>query len=278
MRAVRTIAELRNRLAGERPAGRTVGLVPTMGALHDGHLSLFRAARSRCDTVVATIFVNPAQFGPGEDYQRYPRSEAADLAAAEAGGVNLVFLPSVAEMYPDGFQTSVCPGRLGRIVEGAARPGHFEGVATVVAKLFNLVEPGVAFFGQKDAQQLAVVRRLIADLGFDVAAIACPTVREPDGLALSSRNAYLSAEERAVAPALYRALTRARSRARGPRDSERIMLDELGRAPGLEVDYALAVDPETFDAAAPGAPALLVVAARLGTTRLIDNLPVEQWA
>ncbi|HYX84602.1 MAG TPA: pantoate--beta-alanine ligase [Gaiellales bacterium] len=236
----------------------TVGLVPTMGALHAGHRALLRRARTECDRVVMSLFVNPTQFGPGEDFSRYPRDEAADRAVAAEEGVDVVFAPTAAEMYPDGFETTVSVGSLAARWEGAARPGHFEGVATVVLKLFNRLQPDVAYFGQKDAQQLAVVRRLVRDLdlGVDIRAVA--TVREPDGLAVSSRNVYLSADERERAPSLYRAL--------------------LARDPGLvegDLDYLVTVDPDTFDEVDPRPGALVIGAARFGATRLIDNIPLE---
>ena len=203
MRVVRTVGELRKARAA---LPGKVGLVPTMGALHDGHVSLVNAARAGSDSVVASIFVNPTQFGPNEDFTRYPRNEAADLATFESLGVDLVFVPGVDEMYLPGDSTFVDVGRLGEVIEGAERPGHFRGVATVVTKLFAMVQPDRAYFGQKDGQQAVVVRRLTRDLALPVEIVVCPTVREPDGLALSSRNRYLSAAERAQAPALYGAL------------------------------------------------------------------------
>jgi pantoate--beta-alanine ligase len=236
----------------------TIGLVPTMGALHAGHRALLRRARAECDEVVMSLFVNPAQFGPGEDFDRYPRDEVRDRAIAAEDGVGRVFAPPVAEMYPDGFATTVSVGELGRIFEGAHRPGHFDGVATVVAKLFNLVRPDAAYFGQKDAQQLAVIRRMTADLALGVEIRAVETVREPDGLALSSRNAYLSPEERRRAPSLHRAL--------------------VDRDPSLiegDVDYLAVVDADTFAEVDPRPGALVIGAARFGSTRLIDNIRIE---
>jgi pantoate--beta-alanine ligase len=232
----------------------TTGLVPTMGALHAGHRALLRRARGECDEVVMSLFVNPAQFGPGEDFDRYPRDRA--IAAEE--GVDRVFAPSAAEIYPRGFSTTVTVGELGTIFEGAHRPGHFDGVATVVLKLFNLVRPDVAYFGQKDAQQLAVVRRMVSDLALGVDVRSVETVREPDGLALSSRNAYLSEDERRRAPSLHRAL--------------------VARDPGLvegDVDYLAVVEPVTFARVDPRPGALVVGAARFGATRLIDNIRIE---
>jgi pantoate--beta-alanine ligase len=244
-----------------------------MGALHEGHLSLVKAARDDCDAVVVSIFVNPLQFGPREDFASYPRDEAADAQLLAEAGVDLVFLPTVEEMYPPGRTTTVSVGELGTLLEGADRPGHFDGVATVVAKLFNQVQPRVAYFGQKDAQQVAVIRRMVNDLSFDLELSIQPTVREPDGLAMSSRNAYLSAEERSRAPALYRALLEG---------AETLRKEDVGAAEkkmwellvgeGLEPSYAAAVDPDSFGPPTGRGGVLLVIAARLGTTRLIDNL------
>jgi pantoate--beta-alanine ligase len=236
----------------------TRGLVPTMGALHDGHRALLRRARAECDEVVMSLFVNPAQFGPGEDFDRYPRDEERDRAIAAEEGVDRVFAPTVADMYPDGFSTTVSVGALGSVFEGAHRPGHFDGVATVVLKLFNLIRPDAAYFGQKDAQQLAVIRRMTADLGLGVQIRAVETVREADGLALSSRNTYLSAEERRRAPSLHRAL--------------------VARDPGLvegDLDYLAVVDADTFAEVEPGPGALVVGAARFGSTRLIDTIRLK---
>jgi pantoate--beta-alanine ligase len=227
-----------------------VGLVPTMGAFHEGHLSLFRAARAENDTVVASLFVNPAQFGAGEDLASYPRDEEADAARAEDAGVGVLFAPSAAELYPDGFQTWVDVEELGSVLEGEHRPGHFRGVATICLKLFNLVRPDRAYFGQKDAQQVAVVKQMVRDLNLDLEIRAIPTVRDGDGLALSSRNAYLSQEERRRALGLPRAL-----QARDPS-----LLD------GLEIDYFEVAD---FD------PRVLAAAVRVGNTRLIDNIVLE---
>lgn len=273
---VTTIEKCREAVSKWRGAGNKIGFVPTMGALHEGHLSLVGVARERCSVVVLSIFVNPLQFGPREDLATYPRPEETDLELAEQAGVDLVFMPSVAEMYPPGAATTVSTGHLGTILEGADRPGHFDGVATVVAKLFNLVEPHVAFFGQKDAQQVAVVRQLVRDLSFDIELGICPTIREPDGLALSSRNVYLSPEDRERASALYRALQEGRSvrSEEGDEAAEKRMWDLLV-AEGLTPSYTRVVDPDTFTAEITGRPALLVVAAHLGSTRLIDNMLVD---
>jgi pantoate--beta-alanine ligase len=260
MKVLRTISEVRTDVPGEG-----VGLAPTMGALHAGHMALFEAARSECPTVVASIFVNPAQFGAGEDFERYPRDEAADAAVAEAAGVDYLFVPAVEEMYPDGFQTWVDVEELSRPLEGKARPGHFRGVATVCLKLFNIVRPARAYFGQKDAQQLDVVRRLVRDLDLEVEIRAVATVRDTDGLAVSSRNAYLSADNRLRALAFPRALA-----AGAAADLEGRSAVEAARAAidGLEVDYLA----ETFDL--EGAR-LLAGAVRVGGIRLIDNVVLE---
>ena len=254
-----------------RRAGRSIGLVPTMGALHAGHLSLVDAARRENDTVVVSVFVNPLQFGPGEDLERYPRDWERDSKLLAEAEVDAVYRPSVAAMYPPGASTRVRVADVSEPLEGVARPGHFEGVATVVAKLFAAVEPDRAYFGQKDAQQVAVVKRLARDLDLGVEIRVVATVREPDGLALSSRNAYLNPEERKAATALSAALREASAAyAAGRRDQEslrRILHARLEAEPLVEVDYAQVVDPATFRK--PGT--LAVVAARVGKTRLIDN-------
>jgi pantoate--beta-alanine ligase len=252
----RTIAEARRALATRRDG--SVGLAPTMGALHEGHLALLRAAREENDTVVLSLFVNPAQFGDGADLSSYPRDEERDLAQAEAAGVDLVFAPAAEEMYPPGFQTWVDVVELGSILEGAFRPGHFRGVATVCLKLFTIVRPDRAYFGQKDAQQVEVVRRLVRDLALELELRVVPTVRDADGLALSSRNARLSPDERRRALALSRALaTRDRAEA----------LRVLAESDGIDVDYVEVAD---FD------PPVLVGAVRVGDTRLIDNVVLEE--
>jgi pantoate--beta-alanine ligase len=247
-----------------------------MGAFHDGHLSLIRAARSRCDVVVVSIFVNPLQFGPTEDLASYPRDEARDLALADREGIDVAFVPTVEEMYPEGRSTAISVGPLGHVFEGADRPGHFDGVATVVAKLFNLVGPHFTFFGQKDAQQVAVIKQLVRELSYDVTVEVRPIVREPDGLALSSRNMYLSPAERPRATALVRALGLGAEvrKDEGDEAAEKRMWDLLV-SEGLEPAYARIVDPDTFAAPTPGHPALIVIAARLGRTRLIDNLLLD---
>ena len=278
MRVVRTVAEVQAFYRNERPRGTTVAFVPTMGALHDGHLSLVRRAGEAADLVVVSIFVNPLQFGPAEDFESYPRDEGRDVGLLESEGVNLVFLPSLEQMYPDGAVTTVhVDGILGETLEGAARPGHFDGVATVVAKLFNVVDPDVAVFGQKDAQQVAVIRRMVRDLSYRTEIVVGATVREPDGLAASSRNAYLSGDEREAATALFGALTAGEEACRvdGPEAAEATMRATLEGASGVEPDYAAAVDPYSFGNPADGGPVLLAVAARVGRTRLIDNVLVQ---
>jgi pantoate--beta-alanine ligase len=260
-----------------RAAGRRVLLVPTMGALHEGHRELIRhARRAPGSTVIAiSIFVNPLQFGPNEDLARYPRPLEADLEACREEGVELVFTPRVEDMYPPGADTTVAPGRLAEQLEGAVRPGHFGGVLTVVAKLFHIVAPDVAFFGEKDYQQLVLVKKMVRDLDFPLQVVGVPTVREPDGLALSSRNVYLSPEERARAATLRRALVAGASvSARGSRAVLGAARAVLVGEPEIAVEYLELRDPDLGPAPAEG-PARLLVAARLGTTRLIDNIPVR---
>jgi pantoate--beta-alanine ligase len=256
VRTVRTVAEARSALAGLPPEGR-VGLVPTMGAFHAGHRALFAAARAECDTVVASLFVNPAQFGDPVDLERYPHDEEHDAGIAAEDGVDLLFSPSAAEMYPAGYQTWIDVTDLGATLEGAFRPGHFRAVATVCCKLFNIVRPDVAFFGQKDAQQVEVVRRMLRDLDMDIELRVVPTVRDADGLALSSRNGLLSPEERASALRLSRALA-----TRDPVEARRVL-------DGLDVDY---VEVAAFD------PPVLAAAVRVGGVRLIDNVVLAKGA
>jgi pantoate--beta-alanine ligase len=260
-----------------RGAGRRVALVPTMGALHEGHRELIRHARRMpgAGVVAVSIFVNPLQFGPNEDLARYPRPLADDLAVCREEGVELVFTPGVADMYPAGSTTTVDPGPLGTELEGAVRPGHFAGVLTVVAKLFHIVAPDVAFFGEKDYQQLVLVRRMATDLDFPLAVVGVPTVREPDGLALSSRNAYLSPEDRPLAATLQRALAAgAGVSARGPEAVLATAQAVLDAEPALAVDYLVLRDQDLRPDPRAGR-ARLLVAARLGTTRLIDNVAVQ---
>jgi len=266
MRTIATIAELRTALQGIR-AGRTVGLVPTMGALHAGHLSLVAAARDENDIVVATIFVNPAQFDAGEDLARYPRDDERDTSLAAEHGVDLLFRPRLDELYPDGFQTWVEVEELGRGLEGASRPGHFRGVATVCLKLFNIVRPDRAYFGQKDAQQAAVVKRMVRDLDLELTIRVLPTVRDADGLALSSRNSYLSPEERVAALALPRALRAGLEAHHSGAHADAIARTLLAGQPGLEREY---VEVVRLDGRL-----VLAAAVRVGETRLIDNVVLE---
>lgn len=269
MRIVRTITGVRSALADARAGGATIGLVPTMGALHDGHLSLLRAARETCETVVLSLFVNPAQFGQAEDLDRYPRDEAGDAEMATDAGVDLLFAPATDEIYPNGYDTWVEPGKLGTFLEGVARPGHFRGVATVCFRLFNIVEPSRAFFGRKDAQQVAVVKQVVRDLGLRVEIVACPTVRDADGLALSSRNRFLSPEEHALALALPRALHAGLAAHRSGDDAVRAARRALDVEPGLRVEYVAEVDLD-----GPTLAAAVVV----GSTRLIDNVRLIEEA
>ncbi|MET8519118.1 pantoate--beta-alanine ligase [Nocardioides sp. NPDC004968] len=274
-----TREELAKLLDPARREGTPVGFVPTMGALHEGHASLMRVARERVGggPVVVSIFVNPLQFGAGEDLDRYPRTLEADLEVCEREGVDVVFAPSVDEVYPGGLpQVTVAPGDLGDVLEGKTRPGHFGGVLTVVAKLFGLVKPDVAVFGQKDYQQLALIRRMSADLCLGVDVVGAPTQREPDGLALSSRNRYLSPEQREEATTLSRALYAAqREAAHGVEAALQAARAELRRAKGVDVDYLVVTDPALAELPAnpePATEARILVAARVGTTRLIDNM------
>jgi pantoate--beta-alanine ligase len=277
MLLLKTIAETRSTCASMRLAGKSLGLVPTMGALHEGHMSLVRTAQASCDAVAVSIFVNPTQFGPKEDFASYPRTFDQDCQTLEAAGVDLVFAPSVEEMYPAGASTFVEVAGLSDRLDGASRPGHFRGVATVVAKLFNIFTPERAFFGQKDAAQVAVLRKMVRDLQFGVQVVVCPTVREPDGLAMSSRNRNLSNEERRQALVLSRALAAVEKRFQaGQRASTELLsvaLRILGEEPAVQVDYCRIVNPETLeDVSDVGTGTLVAVAARVGATRLIDNL------
>jgi pantoate--beta-alanine ligase len=278
MITVHTVADVRAAGREARAAGRSVGLVPTMGAFHAGHAALMRAARAACDLVVVSLFVNPTQFNDPGDLAAYPRSEDGDAAIAAEIGVDVLWAPSVQEMYPDGFSTRVAVGGIGEVLEGAARgPGHFAGVCTVVAKLFNAVEPDVAYFGQKDAQQVAVLRRMVRDLDFGVRIEVVATVREPDGLALSSRNVHLKGDDRTRALALSRALDAARAAvADGEREADRIRAAALPALASVDCDYLALVDPDTFDPTTTvNGRVLVAVAARVGPTRLIDNTLIE---
>ncbi len=256
--------QLRKELNAARAAGRTVGLVPTMGALHEGHASLIRRSAAECDVTAVTVFVNPLQFGSSEDLATYPADLPADIATVTAAGAELLFAPSVEEMYPGGRPTVTVHVAGDDVLEGASRPGHFDGVATVVAKLFNLAGPCRAYFGEKDWQQLGVVRRLAADLSFPIEVIGCPTVREPDGLACSSRNVRLSPEERRAATVLYRALsTAAIAKAAGECDVRQLMANMVAKEPLATLDYAEVL------------PDRLMIAARFGSVRLIDNIHID---
>jgi len=285
MRTVRTIAELRAAVAAKRGAGHSIGLVPTMGSFHDGHLALMRAAREACDTVVVSLFVNPTQFGPSEDLSAYPRDEARDAELADGEGVDLLFAPSLEDVYPDGFDTTVSVDGITEVIYGDRErrgPGHFDGVTTVVTKLFNMVQPDVAFFGQKDAQQVLVIQRLVRDLDIPVRIEVLPTVREHDGLALSSRNAYLTPDERERATALRRALAAAESAV----DEGSIAADDVLAAARAEL-AAAGIEPEYLElrnttdlspAERVNGSTLLAVAARIGRARLIDNTVLRQGA
>jgi pantoate--beta-alanine ligase len=276
VRTLRTVAELKVALTQPRREGRRIGLVPTMGALHEGHLSLMRRARGECDEVVVSLFVNPTQFNDGADLEAYPRDEERDVIAAAEEQVDYLFAPSAAEIYPDGFATTVSLGGVTEVLEGAHRGReHFDGVATVVTKLFNIVAPDVAYFGQKDAQQTVVIKRLVRDLNLPVQIEVCPTVREPSGLALSSRNARLSDAERRRAGALYQALATAQVlAAAGEADVATILAAANAELedPQLRVEYLQIVNPETLaPITSVEGPALALVAAWIGQTRLIDN-------
>ncbi|HEV2188690.1 MAG TPA: pantoate--beta-alanine ligase [Stellaceae bacterium] len=278
MRTARSVAELRRQVAAWRAAGERVGLVPTMGALHAGHMALVAAARERCRRTVASIFVNPRQFGPREDFSSYPRPIEDDLAKLTEAGADLAFIPAVEEMYPEGFATTISLGGPAEPLEGAHRPGHFDGVATVVAKLLIQAAPDAAFFGEKDYQQLMVVRRMTRDLNLPVEIVGVPTVREPDGLALSSRNVYLSPEERRTAPNLHRTMREAAAEIAGGATPSLVLrrkIDALNGL-GLRVEYLELRDAATLAPLAdtPSAAARLLAAVHLGRTRLIDNIAV----
>ena len=275
------IAAMQKTVVGLRRKGKRIAVVPTMGALHEGHLTLIREGKKLADAVITTVFVNPKQFGEGEGFERYPRALEDDARLATAAGSDYVFAPGAGMMYPDGFATVVDVERLSSILEGQSRPGHFRGVATVVTKLFNITTPDVALFGQKDAQQVVVIRRLIRDLNFNIEFVVVPTVREPDGLALSSRNRYLSAEQRAQAPVLYQALLLAEQLIRGGERSCKQIVGAMkamirSRSSAI-IDYVSIGDADTLDEqyeCLPGRSLLISLAARFGTTRLIDNIIV----
>ncbi len=278
MESITDIDDLRAAIRARRARGDSIGFVPTMGALHGGHMGLAAVARQRVACVVMSIFVNPLQFGPAEDFDAYPRPRDADVAAAHAGGVDILFFPTADAMYPAGRAVAISAGDLDSRWEGAARPGHFSGVLTVVAKLFHLVAPDVAFFGQKDIQQVTLIRAMVRDLDFPIALVIVPTVRDADGLALSSRNAYLSPEERRAAVAVPRALRAmlAAWRARGVTDAgmlEALGREVLGATPGVAIEYVGVAEPDRLEpvsAVASGSVAMIAV--RVGRTRLIDNV------
>lgn len=281
MHVTRNISDSRTSLQTARTHGAIIGFVPTMGFLHEGHLSLVRVAREAGATFLAvSIFVNPRQFGPNEDFSRYPRDEERDAVLLEGAGVDLLFLPPMEVMYPPGATTTISVGSVSKPLEGERRPGHFDGVATVVAKLFNIVQPDVAAFGRKDAQQCAVIERLVSDLDLPVRLVFGETLREHDGLAMSSRNAYLSSDERAKAPVLHRAL-RAGEEAithgiHSVADVEKLMYRVVAEEGGVEVDYLAVVDPLTFEAPADfQREVLLAGAVRIGKTRIIDNVRIS---
>jgi pantoate--beta-alanine ligase len=279
MHVTETVAQARALVSQARSSGQRVGLVPTMGALHAGHVSLLRAARRETGFVVASIFVNPTQFGPNEDLDRYPRPLQHDLELCRAEGVDLVFAPPPAEIYPPGFCTFVEVHGMQDVLEGASRPGHFRGVATVVLKLFNIVVPDVAYFGQKDAQQVRILQKLVADLNVPVSIEVCPTVREPDGLALSSRNQYLDPEQRRHAAGLFRVLEAARQQIEsGERDADKItstIRRQLEAIAGARVDYVAAVSYDTLKPLEKLSGAVLIpIAVYIGATRLIDNIVI----
>ena len=280
METVRSTDEIRNWVESWRLENRSVGFVPTMGALHEGHLALVRHASQLTARVVVSIFVNPTQFGAGEDFELYPRNEEQDSELLQAGGCHLLFLPEPSTIYTEGHSTYVEVETPAERLEGEFRPGHFRGVATIVTQLLNLVRPNVAVFGQKDAQQLAVIRRLVRDLHLPVEIASHPTVREPDGLAMSSRNAYLSADERTAASAIYRSLSSARQRIdQGERSAEairRALSEVLEREPLIDIEYAEVVEADTFEPIRRLRGSIVMpVAVRIGTTRLIDNFSLE---
>ncbi len=286
MRTIETVAELRSALGLARSQGKQIGFVPTMGALHEGHLSLVRLSKQQTDVTVVSIFVNPTQFGPNEDFSKYPRTLDSDESLLINANVDFLFLPDATEIYPEGHSTSIKVGLIGRTFEGAIRPGHFDGVATVVAGLFNIVQPDLAFFGQKDAQQVAVIRKMVRDLHVPVEIVVGPTSRESDGLALSSRNRYLSHNDRKEAVALWKTLEATSETLRAAKEISAAVRNGMTtfekHAPQGRLDYIALVDSETFQPIdsfesidLQSYPPTLVIAARIGETRLIDNIIVE---
>lgn len=281
MKTLTRVAEMQAAAAGLRGAGKRLGFVPTMGALHEGHLALVRRAKQETDVTAVSIFVNPAQFGPSEDYRNYPRDLERDSEFLRGEGVDLLFAPPVEEIYPAGFQTYATVERVGAPLEGESRPGHFRGVATVVLKLFNIVQPDQAYFGRKDAQQCVVVSRLVRDLNLPVEIVVCPIVREPDGLAMSSRNAYLDPDDRQAARVLYQSLCRARELMQGGERRAQVIAGEMRRLiaqePRARLDYVAAVDADTFEPVERiGGRLVIPLAVRVGRARLLDNLLVEE--
>lgn len=281
METIHTLAWMKQVAADARRNDRVLGFVPTMGALHEGHLSLIRAAQKQCSPVVVSIFVNPKQFGPSEDFQKYPRTIESDRAALESLGVDFLFAPPPEEMYPPGFRTAVVVEGLSERLEGRSRPGHFRGVTTVVLKLLEIVQPRLAFFGRKDAQQARIIRQMAADLNLDTEIVVCPIVREPDGLALSSRNRYLKDDDRRAATVLHRSLDAVRREiAAGERDAARLLVAlrrVVDSEPSVTLDYAEIVDSDTFEPVVSlRTTCYVLLAARVGGTRLIDNALIEQ--
>jgi pantoate--beta-alanine ligase len=277
VRLIETIAEMKDVCRSTTRAGKTLGLVPTMGALHEGHMSLVHASKAGCDVTSVSIFVNPLQFGPTEDFAKYPRTFERDSAMLEEAGVDLLFLPSVAEMYPQGAKTYVEVEELSNRLDGGSRPGHFRGVATVVSKLFEIVRPDRAYFGQKDAAQVALLRKMVRDLNMDVEMVVCPIVREPDGLAMSSRNAYLTSDQRKQALVLSRSLQQVKAAFAGGETDPQELADKGGGViasePAAKLDYFVIVDPDTLEPVRVVRKGTLVaVAAWVGATRLIDNI------
>jgi pantoate--beta-alanine ligase len=281
MQITTSIREMQSLAASLRAKGRTIGLVPTMGFLHEGHLSLMRRARKECDAVVVSIFVNPTQFGPNEDFARYPRDEEGDRSKCESEAVDILFMPTAAEMYPERPTVFVAVEGISEVLEGAVRPGHFRGVATVVAKLFNIVKPHKAFFGQKDYQQCLVIKRMVKGLDFDLEIVVLPTTREQDGLAMSSRNSYLSPGERRAAATVHRALSAAENLAlTGVQEPEKLsnkMRAVLAEEKAITIDYVEVADPESLEPLSTiGDNMVILVAIRLGLTRLIDNILISR--
>jgi pantoate--beta-alanine ligase len=280
MEIIDNVTGMQKRCEEIRREGKTIALVPTMGFLHDGHLELMREGNWLADILIISIFVNPTQFGPVEDYQDYPRDMEGDLKKAEEAGVDIVFTPSVEEMYPEGFQTKVVVERVTKYLCGLSRPGHFEGVATVVAKLFNIIKPHIAIFGQKDFQQLTVIRRMVRDLNMDIEIIGIPTIREPDGLAMSSRNKYLNAEERESALCLKKSIDMTLGLIKeGERDAEKLKIairEFILKHPFTDIDYVSICNPFSFEEIETiQGKALMAIAIKVGKTRLIDNWQID---